>query len=198
MKTKQYDREYFDRWYRGRGRIHDRDEMRRKVMLAVATAEYFLRRPIETVLDVGAGEGAWFKHLRAIRRRASYVGVEPSDYAVQRFGRERNLRKGAFADLGKLRLGSRFDLVVCSDVMHYLPQEEIAKGIGPLVRLTRGVAYLEILTKEDDIIGDLEGLIRRPAGWYRRQFEKAGLRSVAPYCWLSPKLRDIASELEAR
>lgn len=196
--TKQYDRAYFDRWYRGRHRVHGRDEVRRKVMMAVAIAEYFLRRPLENVLDVGAGEGLWFTQLRTIRRRAVYQGIEPSDYAVERFGRERNLRKGTFADLGKLRLRQRFDLVVCSDVLHYLPDGEISRGIGELARLTGGVAYIEILTAEDDIIGDLEGLKRRPADWYRRRFRKAGFTSVGPYCWLSPALRDQASELETQ
>lgn len=196
--TKQYDRAYFDRWYRGRGRVHGRDEVRRKVMMAVTLAEYFLRRPVENVLDVGAGEGLWFTHLRTIRRRALYEGIEPSDYAVERFGRERNLRKGTFADLAKLRLRQRFDLVVCSDVLHYLTQREIGQGIGELARLTGGVAYIEVLTAEDDIIGDLEGLLRRPAEWYRRRFRKAGFTPVGPYCWLSPALRAYVSELETQ
>ncbi|HUP46855.1 MAG TPA: class I SAM-dependent methyltransferase [Thermoanaerobaculia bacterium] len=194
--TKQYDRRYFDRWYRGRNRIHDRDEVRRKIVLAVATAEYFLRRPIRSVLDVGAGEGAWFPHLRSIRRQATYLGVEPSDYALERFGRQRHLLKGTFADLAAMRLRAPFDLVVCSDVLHYLTEREISKGIGELVRLTGGIAFLELLTAEDDIIGDIEGLKRRPASWYVRRFRRAGLTWAAPYCWLSAGLRSTASELE--
>jgi len=194
--TKEYDLQYFDRWYRGRDRVHTRGEVRRKIMLAVATAEYFLRRPIKTVLDVGAGEGAWLTHLRPVRRNAAYLGIEPSDYAVETFGATRNLRKGSFARLAALRLGRPFDLVVCSDVLHYLSKREIGEGIGELARLTGGVAYIEVLTEEDSIIGDLHGLNRRPAAWYRRRFERAGFRWVAPYLWLSPALRDEASELE--
>ena len=194
--TKEYDRQYFDRWYRGRDRVHTHGEVRRKIMLAVATAEYFLGRPIKTVLDVGAGEGAWLTHLRPLRRKVSYLGVEPSDYAVEAFGATRNLRKGSFARLATLRLGGPFDLVVCSDVLHYLSKREIGEGIGELARLTGGVAYIEVLTEEDSIIGDLHGLNRRPAAWYRRRFERAGFRWVAPYLWLSPALREEASELE--
>ncbi len=194
--TKEYDREYFDRWYRGRNRVHTHGEVRRKIMLAVATAEYFLRRPIETVLDVGAGEGAWLTHLRPARRKVSYLGIEPSDYAIEAFGSTRNLRKGSFATLGDLRLKGPYDLVVCSDVLHYLTQREISQGIGELARLTGGVAYLEVLTEEDNIVGDLHGLNRRPAAWYRRRFERAGFRWVGPYLWISPSLRDEVSGLE--
>ncbi|HUP48449.1 MAG TPA: class I SAM-dependent methyltransferase [Thermoanaerobaculia bacterium] len=194
--TKPYDRAYFDRWYRGRWRIQSHDEVRRKVMLAVATAEYFLRRPIATVLDVGAGEGAWYPHLRVVRRRASYLGIEPSPYAVERFGKERNIRRGTFADLARLRLRNPFDLVVCSDVLHYLSGEEIRRGIGELARLTRGIAFIEVLTAEDEIVGDLEGLVQRPASWYQRRIEKAGLVFAGPYCWLSSMLREEAGGLE--
>ena len=193
---KRYDRAYFDRWYRGRSRVHTEGEVRRKVMLAVATAEYFLRRPIENVLDVGAGEGAWYSHLRVVRRRASYIGVEPSDYALERFGKERNLRRGSFADLTALRLRGPFDLVVCSDVLHYLTQREIRRGIGELARLTGGVAFIEVLTAEDSIVGDLEGLVPRPATFYEEAFAAAGLSRVGPYCWLPAELRHEASALE--
>lgn len=192
--TKVYDQAYFDRWYRGRGKIHERDEVRRKVALAVSVAEYFLRRPIETVLDIGAGEGAWFTHLRAIRRRVEYTGIEPSDYAIERFGKSRNLRQGSFGDIGRIR--GEFDLVICSDVMHYLSEKEIRAGMRHVARLTGGIAFIEVLTAEDNIIGDLHDLTPRPADWYRGLFRRAGLTAAGPYCWLSPSLRDEAAELE--
>ena len=191
---KRYDEAYFNRWYRGPGRVHEAGEVRRKVAVAVATAEYFIRRPLENVLDVGCGEAIWFKHLRSLRPRASYRGIDSSDYAVARFGKVRNIRKGSFADLGKIR--GTYDLVVCSDVLHYLRDAEIRRGLPHLVRLTDGIAYLEVLTREDDVVGDVEGMIRRPASFYRRLFTRSGLIHVGPYCWLSPALRDTAAELE--
>lgn len=42
---KQYDRDYFDRWYRS-GNIGGAQRLARKVALAVATAEYYLERPV--------------------------------------------------------------------------------------------------------------------------------------------------------
>ena len=193
---KRYDRTYFDKWYRGRGRVHAEGEVERKVALAVAAAEYFLRRKLRSVLDVGCGEGAWQPRLRALRPRLRYLGVDPSEYAVARFGRERNLRRAGFDELASLHLDQPFDLVICSDVLHYLPNDEIRRGLPELVRLCGGVAYLEVLTADDEIVGDLEGLIRRPAAWYRRLFRSAGLRNGGPYLWIAPPILATAAELE--
>ena len=53
-----------------------------------------------------------------------------------------------------------------------------------------------MLTREDTIIGDMEGLIRRPAAWYRQSFAAAGLIQVGTYMWLAPALRGEAAALE--
>ena len=195
LTPKTYGKEYFDKWYRSRShRVHDLAEVRRKVALAVTTAEYFLRRPIESVLDIGCGEGAWFRHLRVLRRHAHYTGIEASDYAVERFGAERNIRKGMFGDLRSVR--ATYDLVVCSDVLHYVDERELQRGLPELARVTEGLAFIEVLTSEDDIVGDLEGLIRRRSSWYRRRFSDAGFAQAGPYCWLPPSMREFAAELE--
>jgi SAM-dependent methyltransferase len=193
---KHYDKAYFDRWYRGRGRVHSAGEVRRKVALSVAVAEYFLRRSIRSVLDIGCGEGAWLPHLRAIRPKVAYTGVDPSSYAVERFGVSRNIRRAAFAELPSLRFDRHFDLIVCSDVLHYVGESDIRAGVGEIARILGGIAFIEVLTREDDIIGDLEGLTRRPAEWYRRLLTSAGFVQVAPYCWLGRSLGPFAAALE--
>jgi len=193
--TKRYDKDYFDQWYRGRTAVNSRAEVRRKVMMAVTVAEYFLRRPIRTVLDVGCGEGAWLSHLRSLRTRIRYTGLDSSDYVVERFGAERNIAKATFGDLPSLELGV-YDLVVCSDVLHYVPNDQLRAGIRTLATATDGLAFLEVLTKEDDIFGDLDSLIRRPAAWYRKLFASTGMTSVAPYCWLGAGFREGLATLE--
>ncbi|HEX2832848.1 MAG TPA: class I SAM-dependent methyltransferase [Thermoanaerobaculia bacterium] len=194
--TKVYDKAYFDRWYRHRDtRVNEPEEIRRKVTMAVSTVEYFLRREIRSVLDIGCGEGAWRSHLKALRPRISYLGYDSSDYVVQRFGKTRNIRKAAFGDLPKLRLKS-YDLVVCADVMHYVPDEELHKGIRAIADATDGMAYLEVLTKEDDIVGDLDAFFRRPAARYRKLFTTEKLTFVGPYCWLGPSFKGAVAELE--
>jgi SAM-dependent methyltransferase len=196
MTEKRYDRAYFDHWYRGRNRVSTKDEVRRKVSLAVAECEYFIHRRLRSVLDAGCGEGAWQPHIKALRPAAKYLGLDPSDYAVKRFGAKRNIRKAAFGELPSARLRGPFDLVVCSDALHYIQDHDIQAGLPELVRVAGGVLFLEVLTAADDIIGDLHGMIRRPPSWYRKLFEKAGLTQAGPYTWLAPDLREDAAELE--
>jgi len=190
--VKRFDRAYFDRWYRGAQRVNSDTDVRRKVTMAVTVAEYFLRRSLRNVLDVGCGETPWRTHLKSLRPGASYRGIDPSPYVAQKF---RVLQAG-FGDLRLLRIKERFDLVVCADVLHYLHEAEIRRGLGAMVGLSRGVLFLEVLTREDDIVGDVEGLIRRSAKWYRHLFTAAGLTAAAPYIWLAPALRDDAAALE--
>jgi SAM-dependent methyltransferase len=196
MTEKRYDRAYFDHWYRGRNRVSTKDDVRRKVSLAVAECEYFIRRRLRSVLDAGCGEGAWQPHVKALRPGAKYLGLDPSDYAVERFGAERNIRKATFADLAAAHLRGPFDLVVCSDALHYISDDDIRAGLQELVRVAGGVLFLEVLTADDDIIGDLQGMIHRPAAWYRHLFQKAGLTQAGPYTWLAPHLREDAAALE--
>ncbi len=194
--TKRYDRAYFDRWYRGRCRIGPEAEVRRKVALAVSIAEYFLRRTLRNVIDIGCGEAPWLTHLQELRPQVRYAGFDPSEYVVQQFGASRNIHRGSFDELPSLQIRERFDLLVCADVLHYLGEEEIRRGLPAMVRLMRGVAFLEVLTREDAVVGDTVGLIRRPAAWYRDLFSGVGLTLVAPYMWASRALRDSAAALE--
>lgn len=196
MTKKVYDRAYFERWYHRRGtRVNEPDEIRRKVALAVTTAEYFLGRELRTVLDIGCGEGAWRTHLKALRPRVAYLGYDSSDYAVDRFGKTRNIRKAAFADLPRLRLKPH-DLVVCADVLHYVPDDELRAGVGALAAAVNGVAWLEVLTREDDIVGDLDAFFRRPASLYRRLFAAHDLTFIGHYTWLGPSYRHAVAGLE--
>ena len=195
--SKTYDRAYFDRWYRNRTtRVNTHAEVRRKVQIAVASAEYFIRRQIRTVLDVGCGEGAWLPHLRALRPRVKYIGLDSSEYVVRRFGKSRNIHQASFADLPSLNLDV-YDLVIASDVMHYVPDDELRAGVRAIADATDGAAYLEVLTKEDDIIGDLDAFIRRPAKFYRELFASVGMTFVGPYLWLSPAFQGAVAELES-
>jgi len=192
---KQYDREYFDRWYH-RGDIGGRQRLARKVALAVATAEYHLERPLRTVLDIGCGEGAWRAPLLKLRPKARYLGFDSSEYAIARHGRRRNLHYARFADFAQLRPCAPVDLLVCSDVLHYLTAREIDRGLPGLAELCGGVAFLEAFGREDQAEGDEHDFKQRPALFYRRRFEAAGLRMLGSHCWLSPALAAVATKLE--
>lgn len=190
-EPKLYDRRYYDRWYRDpRFSVVHAGVLARRVQLAVAAAEYLLERPIRNALDVGCGEGTWRAYLKQARPNVRYVGVDSSEYAIRRFGRARNLKLGSLATLGRLKLGGPFDLVVCSDVLHYVSTDEARRGLKAIARLLRGVAFLELFTGEDDTIGDGEGFLPRRASVYRRLMREAGLVHVGLHCWAGRALRD--------
>ncbi|MDZ4047103.1 MAG: methyltransferase domain-containing protein, partial [Pseudoxanthomonas sp.] len=152
--SKAYDKRYFDTWYRQRD-LGGKAALARKVALAVALAEYHLGRPIRSVLDVGCGEGAWRAPLLALRPKLYYMGVDSSEYAIGRHGVRRNLHWLPFGDLEALPPMGPVDLLVCSDVMHYLTDEELKRGLAEFARLCDGVAFLEVFAEGDEIIGDL-------------------------------------------
>ena len=192
---KHYDRDYFDRWYRNGG-IGGAQRLARKVTLAVATAEYHLERPLRSVLDIGCGEGAWRAPLLKLRPRAHYLGFDGSEYAIARYGRRRNLHFSRFGDFAQLRPCPPVDLLVCSDVLHYLDVRELDRGLPGLAALCGGVAFLETFAREDDAEGDDHAFKRRPASFYRSRFEAAGFRALGSHCWLSPALAGQATALE--
>lgn len=183
--SKRYDRGYFNRWYRDPvDRVATRDSLARKVRLAVAVTEYVLGRRLRSVLDIGCGEGAWFPVLRGMRRDVEYTGVDSSDYALERYGAARHIRRGDLANLARLGLRRRFDLVVCADVLQYVPAAEIGRGLAAIRSRLRGVAYIEAFATEDEMEGDRDGWHERSAGGYERMFRHAGLTRCAPYCFL--------------
>ena len=195
--TKTYDRRYFDRWYRQsrHGRDH-RLSIERKARLALALAEYHLERPVRSVLDVGCGEGAWRAPLLKLRPGLRYRGFDASEYAVARFGRARNLGLASFGQMAELRIDAPVDLLVCSDVMHYLPTPELKRGLSGFAELCSGLAFLDVYCREDAITGDLDGFIARPARWYRQAFADAGFTACGSNGYLSAALRDRATALE--
>lgn len=194
---KVYDANYFERWYRDpRHRVKSPKVLERKVKVAVSLAEFYLGRPIETVLDVGCGEGAWLAPLRALRPRVKYSGLDSSEYAVARYGRTRNVRYAKFGDLAEQRFDAPVDLLVCSDVMHYVGTAELVRGLSGLRYLCDGFAFLEVLAKEDEFVGDTVGFVPRKAWWYRQQFARAGFVACGSHGYLSEALRARASSLE--
>lgn len=199
--TKQYDQAYFDQWYRApaarSAAIGGPARLARKVALAVATAEYHLERPIRSVLDIGCGEGAWRAPLLKLRPKLQYLGFDNSEYAITRFGSRRNLHYAAFADFEYLRPCAPVDLLVCSDVLHYLPTRELDRGLPALGELCGGIAFLETFTRSDGIDGDTVGFHARPAKFYRERFARIGLHPLGSHLWLGSGLHAGLAALES-
>ena len=193
--TKIYDRAYFDKWYRC-SEVGGNARLARNVALAVATAESHLERPLRSVLDIGCGEGAWRAPLLKLRPKASYLGFDGSEYAIRRYGRARNLHLARFGDFEFLRPCAPVDLLVCSDVLHYLPTRELDRGLPVLAELCGGVAFIEAFARGDEAVGDEHDFRARPASFYRKRLRALGLRPLGSHCWLSPTRVDHAAALE--
>lgn len=195
--AKRYDRAYFDKWYRDpEQRVGSRLELRRKVAMVVYLAEYYLARRLRNVLDVGCGEAPWRAPLKALRSDIEYLGLDSSEYVVARYGRTRDIRLARFGQLGELRFDRRFDLIVCSDVLHYLDGPEIRRGLCGFGDLLEGLAFLEVYTSSDQPEGDRHGFVARRPAWYRRTFADAGLMACGSHAYLGPRLVRSAAALE--
>ena len=121
---------------------------------------------------------------------AEYVGLEVSEYLCRKHGWVQGSLPGYTDTKG-------FDLVVCHDVLQYLPDREAARAITSLAHLSRGLLYFSVLTAGDwknnaDTSRTDRGVHLRPRDWYerrlRRHFRHLGfgvyaLRSYAPLLW---------------
>jgi SAM-dependent methyltransferase len=194
---KVYDREYFEKWYRDpRHAVNSRQELERKVALTVAVAEYYLGRRVSTVLDIGCGEGVWRAALRSLRPGIEYLGLDSSEYAIARYGRSRNLRLATFGQLAELRFETTFDLIVCTDVLHYVRTPELKRGLRGIVEMLDGIAFLELFTAADAPDGDKHSFIARAPGWYRSTFAQAGLTACGTHCYIGRRLKGCVAALE--
>ena len=162
----------------------------------IGIAEYFIGGTVRSVLDVGCGEGAWYRALKRMRPRISYLGIDPSPYVVERYGRRRNIRLGSFGDVAEHADGRMFDVIVCSDVMQYVPDRQLRSGLEQIADHAGGVAFLEAHTTADEMVGDMRGWLHRTPRYYRRRFADVGLVACGPHCYLGEPLQEVANALE--
>ena len=193
----RYDRAYFHKWYRDpRTRVKSPAELRRQVEFVLHTAEWTLGRRVRSVLDVGCGEGNWQPVLHRLRPRLTYDGVDPSSYAVSRYGTRRGLQQGSIEALDILRLRPQYDLVVCCGMLNYLSPRQLSSGLAKVARRTGGMAYLELFAEGDAFEGDTGWPALRSAAWYRRVLDRAGFRSIGMQCWMPARHASNISLME--
>jgi SAM-dependent methyltransferase len=196
--TRQYDQQYFDKWYRNpRYRVKSPQELGRQVAFVVGAAEHLLGRTVRTVLDVGCGEANWLAPLRRLRPRVQYTGIDSSEYVVSRFGAARNIRLGTIDSLDRLRLRKDYDLILCVGMLNYLQPAELRAGLAHLYELAQGMVYLELFTSADrGVFGDTRGTRLRAPAWYRARIREARFVSCGLHCYLPDWLREQTSAME--
>jgi SAM-dependent methyltransferase len=193
----RFDRAYFDRWYRDpRRRVLDDGEVARRAALVISIAEYLLERPATSALDVGCGEGNWRASLLRRRPGLRYTGVDPSDYVVRRFGARRHILRGSAETIDTLPLRGPFDIVIASGILNFLPDDALRRALRGLGRLTSGVAFLELFTSRDEVVGDTHGWQPRSARVYRDVLTRAGFTQCGPHCYAGRALAPSLASLE--
>ena len=165
-----FDAAYYRRFYlKAATRAMSQPETARRAAVVASLVDQ-QELPVKRILDMGCGLG-WFKApLQKVFPKASYTGVEYSEYLCQECG----WQQGSVVDyVGR----GQFDLVICCDVLQYLDDKAAIKAINNLARLCRGALYLHVPTKLDwqtlmDPSGTDANVHVRPGSWYQQQLRK--------------------------
>jgi 2-polyprenyl-3-methyl-5-hydroxy-6-metoxy-1,4-benzoquinol methylase len=189
-----FDQAYYQRFYfNRRTAVTSRSEMRGRARLITSCVDY-VGLPVTKILDAGCGVGLLRTPLLQVLKRASYTGLEFSDYLCQRYG----WRQGS---IETFRTRERFELVICYDVLQYLSAAQARRAIGNLARLCRGALYFGALTTEDwrdncdqSRTDRIPGL--RPGRWYRRELA-AAFRPIGCGMWIKRDLPVTLWNLDA-
>ena len=167
--SQEFNKEFFDRFYRRqKTRASGPDDFRKLSQFVLAYLEY-IEVEVRSVLDLGCGLGRWKRALAAYDATIEYTGVDVSDYACQTYGWQR-------ASVEDFRSTDTYDLVICQDVLPYLPKDKLEAAVANITRHCRGAAYLQVITLEDwdNQICDPERtdltMNRFDASWYRTLF----------------------------
>lgn len=167
----RFDREYYRRYYFDpRTAVGSPFEARARARLIGAFADV-IGLPVRRILDAGCGIGRLKAPLLRQLPRAAYTGLEASEYLCGRYGWERG-------SIESYRAATPFELVICYDVLQYLPDEAAARALVNLAALTRGALYFSALTVADwrdncDRERTDRDVYMRPGEWYRARLRRA-------------------------
>jgi len=176
-----FDYEYYKRYYFDpTTAVTNKREMQARARLIAAYALH-TGLPTKRILDAGCGTGLLKPWLRRYLPRATYTGIEASEYLCERFGWQH-------ARIETYKPSTPFDVVVCYDVMQYLDSERAARAIANLGKLCRGVLYFTALTRVDwehncDRTRTDSNVNLRSAQWYRSRL-RASFREAGCGFWL--------------
>ena len=182
-----FDYAYYKRYYFDPNTaVTNKREMQARARLIAAYALH-TGLPTRRILDAGCGTGLLKPWLKRYLPRATYTGIEASEYLCERYGWQH-------ANIETYKPPAPFDVVVCYDVMQYLDSGRADRAIANFGKLCRGVLYFTALTRLDwelncDRSRTDSNVHLRSAQWYRsrlrKSFREAGcgfwLRRGAPF-----------------
>lgn len=182
-----FDAAYFRRYYTNPSTaVVTKTEARAEVRFVLAFCSY-IELEIRRFADVGAGTGWWAKEFSRQRPRCRDVETyDASPYAARMYGH----RQVPIQKLG----GRPADLVVCRDVLRYVGDDaEAREGIARLARKCRGLLYLHVLTRDDQVdeaASDMSGRLRSKR-WYLKELAAAGFKNAGSGLFVSGKFEDF-------
>jgi SAM-dependent methyltransferase len=172
-----FDHDYYQRYYFDpRTAVASRREMHARARLIAAMIEH-AGFPVRRILEAGCGTGMMRAPLTRLIKRSRYTGLETSPYLCRRYG-------WVQGRIEEYRARAPFDLLICYDVLQYLPARAAEHALANFARLCRGVLYFSALTRFDyehncDRTRTDADVHLRSAAWYRRRltrhFREAGL-----------------------
>ena len=195
MPNNQFDAAFYERFYANpRTRVTTHAEMSRRAAVVAALVNH-LEVPVKRILDAGCGLGLMRDTLLEAFPNAAYVGIEVSEHLCKQLG-------WIQASLAAYRSRSRFDLIVCYDVLQYLPTGEAVRALANLGRLCRGALYFHAPTREDwkdnaDLSCSDSNIHLRDAHWYRSRLVR-NFRSIGCGMHLRRGVPFVQWELERR
>jgi trans-aconitate methyltransferase len=179
-----FDAGYYRRYYHDAETSVVTPEIKRAEVAFVVAFCRHIGLEIKRFTDAGAGTGWW---AREFARRYPGCGhietFDSSEAACRLYGHRR-------AELQKLG-GRESDLVVCRDVLRYLSDDDAEKAIRRLARKCRGVLYVHVITRQDEIdedASDMSGFFRSTS-WYRTRLRAAGFRNCGMGLFVSRKMK---------
>lgn len=186
MDQPVFDANYYKRYYeRPTTAVITPREATAEVAFVLAFCRH-IKLDIKRFTDVGAGTGWWAKEFRQQCPRCRQVETfEASETAASAYGH--TLMRAEKTS------GRPSDLVVCRDVLRYLDNRAAEKAIKRLASKCRGVLYLHVLTRDDEVdekLSDMGGKLRS-ATWYRRRLADAGFANAGMGLFVSRKFKQF-------
>jgi ubiquinone/menaquinone biosynthesis C-methylase UbiE len=136
--------------------------------------------PFKTVLDVGCGTG--YSLLSFMLHQKDAKGVEVCDYLLETtlhtFQKLGLVKKGRIQEIPYPE--NSFDLVYCTDVLEHIPECDVEKSIGELVRVSKRYLFLTICTMESQMLPELKlHETVKPVEWWMERVMKFRVKKVA-------------------
>jgi 2-polyprenyl-3-methyl-5-hydroxy-6-metoxy-1,4-benzoquinol methylase len=173
----RFDAAYYRKYYEdGRTAVSAQFEFHARARF-IAAYSIYAGLPVRRILDAGCGMGQLRAPLLGALPRASYTGLEVSEYLANRFG-------WVQGQIDTYKSAKPFDLVVCYDVLQYLDAPQATRAIANLAKLCRGVLYFSALTTEDwrdncDQARTDPNVHLRIGDWYRERLTKFFIQAGA-------------------